>query len=102
MSQSHNLIDQYKSIIQQCRLIWAGIEGKRGPKYYCVTRCTSEPGDQYGLTMSSAPKGKRWACKTCNAFAEPVWWDGPIPYIEDIKDEWAEWMAKGGREIRTF
>jgi hypothetical protein len=75
---------------------------KKGPRFYAIAVCSVERGFQPGIVGSNNVKGKRWACKTCLGFMEPIWADGPLPDIEDIREEWADWMAKDGREIRTF
>lgn len=99
--------DAYKGVIQYTRAMWLRVatpsgRPKKGPRFYAITKCTNEEGDQLGITSSGATKGQRWACKTCRAFAEPIWADGPLPDIEDIREEWADWMAKGRREIQSF
>lgn len=105
VSQSHSLLDQYKSSVQSIRREYLRVPTKsgrpsRGPRFIAIGRCTSERGDQYGIVASNHTKGQRWACKTCLGFMEPMWADGPLPDIEDIRDEYHTWMAKGGRDVR--
>ena len=104
------LLDQYIAVVKAIRNEWLRCttpSGKpmRGPGWICIGRCTEEDGNQYGLISVNNKwygVGERWACKTCLGFMEPVWWDGLIPDIENIREEWADWMAKKGRSIRTF
>jgi len=98
-------LEAYKSLINFARSQYLRVPTKsgkpsKGPRWMCVMRCTNE--GELGVTMSNQTKGKRWACKTCLALCEPVWSDGPLPDLEDIEQEWAEYMAKGNREVRSF
>lgn len=91
------LLDAYKSVINYTRNLYLRIPTKsgrpsKGPRFLCVTQCTYE--NEYGLTSSAETKGRRWACQTCFSLCVPVWSDGPIPDIEDIEQEWADWAAK--------
>lgn len=63
--------------------------------------CAEEGGYAYGLVSSSDTKGKRWACRTCYGFLEPKWSDGPLPDIEDIREEWATWIVKQERKANS-
>ncbi len=106
---SYPHFDAYKRIVRNLRTEWLRVptlsgKPKKGPRFYAITRCTEEPGDQLGIVSSGNPKGKRWACKTCAGFVEPVWSDGPLPDIEDIREEYHDWVAAKPdlRKIRTF
>ena len=93
------LLDQYQSSVQFIRELWLLVptpsgRAKRGPRFIAIGNCEDEDGEQYGLLSSGDTKGKRWACKTCYGFLDPVWSDGPLPDIEDIREEWADWCAK--------
>jgi len=99
MTDGNTTFDAYKSVVTNLRKERLGILGlngrpKKGPRFYAITKCTEEEGEQLGITSSSATKGERWACKTCFAFAEPIWADGPLPDIEELRDEWADWIVK--------
>ena len=106
VSQSHNLLAQYQASVQYIRNLHLSVptksgNPKRGPNFIAIGRCSEERGEQLGLIASNETKGKRWACKTCLGFMEPVWADGPLPDTEDIRNEYHDWMAKGGRSVRT-
>lgn len=97
----------YKRTIIMLRKDWLRVptpsgRPKKGPRFYAIAQCEAETGNQLGLVSSGDTKGKRWACLTCFGFMVPVWTDGPLPDIEDIREEWANWMAKGNRQIRKF
>lgn len=100
--------DAYKAFIKYLRSEWLRIptasgNPSPGPHWFAIGRCTEEAGDQLGLIGSNGVVGKRWACKTCYGFMEPVWSDGrPLPDIEDIREEWANWMTKDDHTVRRF
>ena len=101
------LLSQYLEAVKLIRHLYLCVPTKsgrpsRGPRYIAVTVCTNEEGRQLGITSSKHPKGARWACSTCLGYANPIWADGPLPDEEDRREEWADWMAKGKRNVRTF
>ena len=100
--------DAYRGVITRLRTDWLRVptpsgNPSPGPHWYAIGRCTEEDGDQLGIIGSNDVVGKRWACKTCLGFMEPLWSDGrPLPDVEDIREEYADWMVKGEREVRRF
>ncbi len=66
----------------------------KSPSYFAVTWCEYE--DEPGITSTKAGKGKRWACKTCFNFAEPIWTDNPekCPSTDEALHEYSEWVSK--------
>ncbi len=97
------LLDAYKSVIEMTRNLALYVPTKsgrpsKGPRYLCVTKCTEE--DELGITGSHITKAKRWVCKTCLGLCVPVWSDGPLPDMEEIETDYAEYMKK--REVRRF
>jgi hypothetical protein len=100
--------DAYKALVAKLRSEWLHVptdagNPSPGPLWYAIGRCTEEEGDQLGVIGSNNVPGKRWACKTCLGFMEPVWSDGrPLPDTEVLREEWADWMAEGERKVRTF
>jgi len=96
---SDPLVEAYISFAQRIRAYRTSIptaagNPSKGPRYYAVTMCEKE--NEPGLTDSSQPKGRRWACNTCFSFAPCVWTDGPTPEREEQEQEWADWAAKQG------
>ena len=97
-SRNDSLIDQYKSTIKYLRHEWQRCltpTGKKkfGPSYFAITWCEYE--DEIGLTSTKNGVGKRWACKTCNNFAEPIWSDtDKCPSPDEALHEYVAWQSK--------
>ena len=101
------LLHQYREVISSLRAIYIAIPRKsgrasKGPKFLAVAECQEEGTGAYGIVGSNETKGKRWACKTCLGYMKPVWSDGPLPDDEAIEQEYADWMAHGNREVKTW
>ena len=98
--------------VGQIRQLWMRVGTKsgrpsKGPTWMAVTECWHCGTIQ--TTTTKRTKGERWTCLDyggmgvtsggyygplkCGGYRHPVWWDGPLPDIEDIKDEWASYMA---------
>ena len=102
-----SLLAQYREVIDYLRAVYLSIPRKsgrasKGPKFFAVAYCEEEGTGALGIVGSNETKGKRWACKTCLGYMRAVWSDGPLPESEDIEQEYADWMAKGNREVKTW
>jgi len=99
MSDSSNpIFEAYIRLIKYTRALILRVptksgRPKRGPRFMAIGLCEDEGGDAYGIVSSADTVGKRWACKTCFGFLDPQWSDGPLPDIEDIRQEWAAWVV---------
>jgi hypothetical protein len=97
--RNQDLIQTYQEFIYYLRSEWQRSltpTGKRkfGPTYFAVTWCEYE--DEIGLTSTKGGVGKRWACKTCFNFAEPIWSDtDKCPSPDDALHEYVAWLGKG-------
>ncbi len=97
--EQQRMVQAYKALIPFLRrtaervLTKAG-KPSRSPGYFAVTWCEYE--QEPGITSGKHMKGKRWACKTCFNFAEPIWTDNPekCPSTDEALHEYAEWIGK--------
>lgn len=113
-------VESAVKFVGQVRELWLRVGTKsgrpsKGPTWMAVTEC--EECGAIQTTSSKRTRGERWTCvdfgglgKTsggyygplkCGGFRNPVWWDGPLPDLEDIKDEWANYMGTRKKGFAT-
>ena len=80
---------------QWSRVLTPTGQTKFGPSWYAVTLC--DDCGLRGFTDIAQGSGKRFACKTCYGFAEPVAWEGKEKFFmatDEALDEYGKWRAK--------
>ena len=93
------LMSSYQGTIEYLRRTWKSCltatgRRQRGPTWYAIVRCDDD--GALGMTSIKHPKGKRWACKTCMGFAQPIWSDNEdkCPSEDEALHEYTEWAMK--------